>query len=260
MAYAEDVSDAVASELRRFFVETGPKGVVSAYLFGSHAEARAHRESDVDVAALLDRRIFGTSRERFEERLRLISRVGSALGGKDVDLVILNDAPPEFGARIVTTGLRVFCSDGEAENAFVRAVRLSAAALASEQRERELLRQLSHLRAIRTRVRGRESLEKDLSLANDVRFSLLRVSQSVVGIAGKLSSRQGDRYEDYTEAVRNLERDKRFPAGLVRKLERLPGFRNVVIHEYVALDLDRVIEALDELEPIEQFLEIVRTL
>jgi hypothetical protein len=28
----------------------------------------------------------------------------------------------------------------------------------------------------------------------------------------------------------------------------------------VALDLDRVIEALDELEPIEQFLEIVRAL
>jgi uncharacterized protein YutE (UPF0331/DUF86 family) len=107
-------------------------------------------------------------------------------------------------------------------------------------------------------VRGRESLEKDLSLANDVRFSLLRVTQSVVGIAGKLSTRRGDHYEDYTEAVRNLARDERFPAELVQKLERLPGFRNVVIHEYVALDLDRVVEALDELEPIEQFLEIVR--
>lgn len=29
--------------------------VVSAYLFGSHAEIRAHRDSDVDVAVLLDR-------------------------------------------------------------------------------------------------------------------------------------------------------------------------------------------------------------
>jgi uncharacterized protein YutE (UPF0331/DUF86 family) len=33
-----------------------------------------------------------------------------------------------------------------------------------------------------------------------------------------------------------------------------------VIHEYVALDLDRVVEALDELEPIEQFLQIARGL
>jgi uncharacterized protein YutE (UPF0331/DUF86 family) len=84
------------------------------------------------------------------------------------------------------------------------------------------------------------------------------VAQNNFGIAGELSARRG--YENYTEAVRNLARDERFPAELVRKLERLPGFRNVVIHEYVALDLDRVIEALDELEPIEQFLEIVRAL
>ena len=47
---------------------------------------------------------------------------------------------------------------------------------------------------------------------------------------------------------------------LVRKLERLPGFRNVVIQEYVALDLDRVVDALDDLEPVQQFLEVVRTL
>jgi uncharacterized protein YutE (UPF0331/DUF86 family) len=124
----------------------------------------------------------------------------------------------------------------------------------------ELRRYLDHLRAIRPRVTGRETLERDLSLTNDVLFSLLTVCQLVIDIAGELSARRGDRYEDYTEAVRNLSRDEHFPAELVRKLERLPGFRNVVIHEYVALDLDRVIEALDELEPIEQFLEIVRAL
>jgi uncharacterized protein YutE (UPF0331/DUF86 family) len=122
----------------------------------------------------------------------------------------------------------------------------------------ELRRYLDHLRSIRPRVAGREILQRDLSLTNDVLFSLLTVSQLVIDIAGELSARRGDRYEDYTEAVRNLARDERFPAELVRKLERLPGFRNILIHEYVALDLDRVIDALDELEPIEQFLEIVR--
>jgi uncharacterized protein YutE (UPF0331/DUF86 family) len=124
----------------------------------------------------------------------------------------------------------------------------------------DLRRYLDHLRKIRPRVTGREALERDLSLANDVLFSLLSVCQLVIDIAGELSARRGDRYEDYTEAVRNLARDERFPRELVQKLERLPGFRNVVIHEYVALDLDRVVEALDELEPIEQFLEIARGL
>jgi uncharacterized protein YutE (UPF0331/DUF86 family) len=122
----------------------------------------------------------------------------------------------------------------------------------------ELRRHLDHLVAIRPRVRGREDLERDLSLHNDVLFSLLTICQLVIDIAGDLSARRGDRFEDYTEAVRNLGRDARFPADLVRELERLPGFRNVRVHEYVALDLDRVVEAMDRLAPVERFLEIVR--
>jgi uncharacterized protein YutE (UPF0331/DUF86 family) len=122
----------------------------------------------------------------------------------------------------------------------------------------ELRRHLDHLRDIRPRVTGREALERDLSLHNDVLFSLLTVCQLVIDVAGDLASRRGDRFEDYTEAVRTLGRDARFPPDLVHKLERLPGFRNVVIHEYVALDLDRVVEALDDLGPVEAFLEVVR--
>jgi uncharacterized protein YutE (UPF0331/DUF86 family) len=124
----------------------------------------------------------------------------------------------------------------------------------------ELRRHLDHLREIRPRVTGREALERDLSLHNDVLFSLLTVCQLVIDVAADLAARRGDRFEDYTEAVRSLARDARFSPELVRKLERLPGFRNVVIHEYVALDLDRVIEALDDLAPVEGFLRVARDL
>lgn len=122
----------------------------------------------------------------------------------------------------------------------------------------ELRRHLDHLRTIRGRVTGREALERDLSLHNDVLFSLLTVCQLVIDIAGELSARRGEAFEDYTEAVRNLARDARFPADLVRELERLPGFRNVIIHEYVVLDMERVVAALAGLEPVERFVEIVR--
>ena len=121
-------------------------------------------------------------------------------------------------------------------------------------------RHLDHLREIRPRVTGREALERDLSLHNDVLFSLLTVCQLVIDVAGDLAARRGDRFEDYTGAVRSLARDTRFSVGLVRKLERLPGFRNVVVHEYATLDLDRVVEALDDLDPIEGFLEVARQL
>lgn len=121
----------------------------------------------------------------------------------------------------------------------------------------ELRRHLDHLRLLQPRVSGREALERDLSLHNDVLFSLLTISQLVIDVAGELSARRGDRFEDYTEAIRNLARDPRFPLDLVHELERLPGFRNIVVNEYVGLDMGCVVAELHELEPIQRFLGIV---
>lgn len=117
----------------------------------------------------------------------------------------------------------------------------------------ELRLHLAHLREIRPRVGSAADLEADLSLRNDVLHSLQTVCQVVIDVAGDLAARAGLPFEDYTEAVRSLPRAGPFPVELARALERLPGFRNVLIHEYVAIDLDRVVAALDELEPIEEF-------
>lgn len=124
----------------------------------------------------------------------------------------------------------------------------------------ELRRHLDHLRELAPRATDRTALERDLTLHNDVLFSLLMVAQLVIDIAGELSARRGDRFDDYVGAVRNLARDSRFPPDLVAALERVPGFRNVLIHEYVALDMDRVVDALRKLDPISSFARIVADL
>lgn len=124
----------------------------------------------------------------------------------------------------------------------------------------ELDRHLEHLRELRPRVESAVQLRRNLSLHNDVLFSLLTVCQLIIDVAGELCARNGLRFEDYTEAIRSLAQLPEFPEPLIRKLTRLPGFRNVVIHEYVTLDLERAIEALDDLGPVEEFLEIVRGL
>ena len=59
--------------LEALFREPPVPGLVSPYLFGSHAEGRSHRESDIDVAVLLRHAAHPTARERFEVRLRLSS-------------------------------------------------------------------------------------------------------------------------------------------------------------------------------------------
>lgn len=121
----------------------------------------------------------------------------------------------------------------------------------------ELQRHLQHLRELRPRVTSAAALEQDLSLHNDVLFSLLTVCQLVIDIAGELSAKNQRRFETYAEAIRNLSADPRFPAEVIHALERLPGFRNILVHEYVSLDMWRVVEALDDLTPVERFAEVV---
>jgi uncharacterized protein YutE (UPF0331/DUF86 family) len=123
----------------------------------------------------------------------------------------------------------------------------------------ELRRYLGHARKLQSRV-DRAALEQDLSLHNDVLFTLLSICQLVIDISGELSARRGDRFEDYTQAIRNLAKDPRFSPGLVASLERLPGFRNVIVHEYVELDLERAVSALNELQPVDEFLELTAKL
>jgi uncharacterized protein YutE (UPF0331/DUF86 family) len=120
----------------------------------------------------------------------------------------------------------------------------------------EITRHLTHLRGLQPRVKGAEDLRQDMSLHNDVLFSLLAVCQLVIDVASELSSRRGLRVEDYTEAVRNLAAYPEFPSGVVEALARLPGFRNVLVHEYVGLDLERAVQALRQLEPVEKFVRV----
>ena len=121
----------------------------------------------------------------------------------------------------------------------------------------ELKKHVDHLRELSPKI-SRDAIENDLSLHNDMMFSLLMMAQLVIDLAGELSARRGGRFEDYVEAVRNLAKDARFPKELVTELERLPGLRNVVMHDYVPLDMTLVIQATRNLEPVERFVEIVR--
>jgi predicted nucleotidyltransferase len=124
-ASGAEVADRVARALQ------GPDcaSVVSAYLFGSHSEGRAHRESDVDIGVLFDRRALPGVRDRFQEALRRSAHLQAALGTRHIDLVVLNDAPPGLGRAVVSRGRRLVCSDEEADHAFVRDAMLRAADL-----------------------------------------------------------------------------------------------------------------------------------
>ena len=121
----------------------------------------------------------------------------------------------------------------------------------------ELNKHLDHLEALRPRI-STPALRRDLSLHNDVLFSLLTVCQLVIDVASEISARNGLAFDDYTEAVRNLGRLGLVDETTLATLDVLPGFRNVLVHEYVTLDLERVVQATRHLQPVREFLETAR--
>ena len=103
------------------------RGVISAYLFGSVAEGRAHGDSDVDVGILLDRAVYPRAADRFDVRLRCVGLLGAAVG-RETDVVILNDAPPQL-ARHILAGDRLLLNDAAVDHAFRRTMMSRAADL-----------------------------------------------------------------------------------------------------------------------------------
>lgn len=84
-----------------------------AYLFGSRAAGTPHGSSDVDVAVHLDPEIADSEvDERLREEIR--GSVVRAAGTEEVDLVVLNRAPPLLADRVARTGV-VLLSRSEPE-------------------------------------------------------------------------------------------------------------------------------------------------
>lgn len=95
---------------RKLAAALGPRpGVVFAYLFGSHAEGRAHDKSDVDVAVWMREPY---ANDGLETLLDLIATVTGALRRDDVDVVILNEAPLTL-AHSALKGRLLFSHDEE---------------------------------------------------------------------------------------------------------------------------------------------------
>lgn len=84
-----------------------------AYLFGSYAKGNQTIKSDIDVAVLLSE----TPQRMLEYYLHLINKLSQVLGN-EVDLVILNTAPPLLKHQIIKHGKVVYCRDEKARIEF----------------------------------------------------------------------------------------------------------------------------------------------
>ena len=87
------------------------KRVKLAYLFGSIAEGKGGKLSDVDLAVFLD--VSLSKKEQFNLQLKLMSELTGILKMDRIDLVIMNDAPLTLNYEIIKSQYPLVVRDEE---------------------------------------------------------------------------------------------------------------------------------------------------
>jgi hypothetical protein len=83
--------------------------VLEGYLFGSRATGRAQPHSDIDVAVYVDAsRTAGTA---YGYTAELTAHLMAALHTNEIDVVVLNRAPPVLYHRVLRDGRRILARD-----------------------------------------------------------------------------------------------------------------------------------------------------
>ena len=83
--------------------------ILEAYLFGSYARGEEQPHSDIDVAVYVDEARADNS--GFGYRAHITTDLMAGLGFNDVDVLILNRAPPVLYHRVLRDGVRVLSRD-----------------------------------------------------------------------------------------------------------------------------------------------------
>ena len=126
-----------------------------------------------------------------------------------------------------------------------------------ERRLDELSERLARLKPLSDRPRI--DFDKDPYLRDIVERNLEVSAQCCIDISHRIISIEGARKPiDHYDAILRMSELGVLQAGFARQLAPVAGFRNVLVHEYVAIDWDEVYSALHRLEDFERFAESVR--
>ncbi len=109
------LSDSQIAQLQNFF--HGRNEVELAFLFGSQARGTAGPLSDVDIAVLIAGNAAGEGPLSY--RLVLMGDLATLLHRDDIDVVMLNQAPPLLKHRVARDGRVLFCKDTGIRTKFV---------------------------------------------------------------------------------------------------------------------------------------------
>ena len=97
------------------FLENRPEIIVS-YLLGSQGSGTGSPLSDIDIGILVDKIM--AVEKTYGYRAELSAELISCLKNNQVDVVILNEAPPLLAHRVVRDGIILHCKSESERTAF----------------------------------------------------------------------------------------------------------------------------------------------
>lgn len=226
------------------------------YVFGSAVADELEREPhDLDVA------VQGLE----EDRWRLLADLAELLGTDRIDLVPLEEAGPELRFRIVSEGRLLHSARPETGSrleirtvrevqdlspflrARIRYVRDGSSGRrldprSVERRLGELEEVLAELRRLEIEPIDVGRLERDLSRRWSLERGLLATANLVFDIANHICAGHfGVHPGTYEDAIRSLSARAVIRDETYGSLRGLGGFRNVLAHDYMDVDLGEVI-------------------
>jgi uncharacterized protein YutE (UPF0331/DUF86 family) len=106
---------------------------------------------------------------------------------------------------------------------------------------------------------GEEKFLRDYRSQLAAKHALLECIEACVDIANHfISSLRFRRPEDYRDVFVILEENKIIPSSLSERLQRMVGFRNLLVHRYTKIDIKRVFEIMKkDAKDIVEFVKVI---
>jgi uncharacterized protein YutE (UPF0331/DUF86 family) len=126
-----------------------------------------------------------------------------------------------------------------------------------ERRLDELNERLQRLEPLQ--AKDRSEFHHDAYLRDIVERNLEIAAQCCIDIGNRIISLEGAaKPRDYYESILRLGELDVLPADFAERLAPIAGFRNILIHEYLAVDWDEVYKNLQRIDELYRFSEYVR--
>ena len=127
---------------------------------------------------------------------------------------------------------------------------------------------LERLIQLEENIKGLEAIRRDHTLADfsssrelqwAVRYGLIETIQIVIDTACGICNKSNlGSPQNYGDCLRLLKEFKSIPVELAGTLIRIVGLRNLLIHEYAAIDDIRLYDFLDQMEVFRNYAMAVR--